>query len=77
MNKIPRTEWVALSDRVPDHDLICLVTDGREIAMAMSDRKFYRNEPHRVWWDACGCGGYDFEFNFEPTHWMPLSVQLP
>lgn len=70
------SQWIACANRLPEHDIICLISDGREIALATADRKFSRGVAD-VWWDSCGCGGHDFEFNFKPTHWKPMTITLP
>lgn len=72
MTKIPRTDWIPLAERKPEHKAICLVTDGENVTVAVFDA-YLRAAP----WDPIGVSGYEWEFDIEPTHWMALSVELP
>jgi hypothetical protein len=66
--------WISLADRQPEHDIICLVSDGHDIALCVADMNLW---PGRAFFDPCGCTGHDLEMTFEPTHWMPMSISLP
>lgn len=72
MEKIKREDWISVKDRLPEHDLICLITDGRDVTVAVADTGW---KP--IDWNVCGVEGYEWENSFEPTHWMALSVELP
>ena len=69
-----RDKWIPCKERLPEDDQMCLVTDGLSIALCTSD---LRTMPGEVWWDVCGASGYDLEMTFEPTYWMPLTVEMP
>lgn len=68
-----RADWIKLADRKPPNQTICLISDGKEIGLAEWDT---RSIPDG-WWNPVGFGGYEWEWGFTPTHWMPLSVELP
>lgn len=73
-----RSVWIPLLDRLPDNDVICMITDGKEIGLASAWRVGYgHRKPYAVSWGPCGFGGYEWEWDFDPTHWMPLPVSLP
>jgi hypothetical protein len=64
--------WIPLAERKPEHEMICLIAGEGQIGLAEYDAKFPEG-----WWNACGVCGYDWEWGFEPTHWMPLTITLP
>lgn len=74
MYEIKREDWISVKDRLPEHRVICIITDGHNVAMASADRTMPRCE---IWWDGEGFSGYEWEWHFEPTHWTPMNAQLP
>jgi hypothetical protein len=75
MDKIPRTAWTALADKLPEDGVICLISDGDEVALATSRVPGWGRAP--LDWNGMGFSGYEWEWDFEPTHWMAFSVELP
>lgn len=72
MDKIKREHWIAFTDRKPEPDTICLITDGNDVTVAIPDYDWQPCE-----WDIVGVSAYDYDLRFTPTHWMALSIELP
>jgi len=61
-------EWIDIKNREPEHLQQVLITDGDVIATAIVDLKSY----DKIEWRFFGISGYECEWDFIVTHWMPL-----
>ena len=64
-------EWIKLSDREPGQGQRVLISDGHEVSAAITDLTL-RSPRGGPWWDGCGFGGYEWDWDFDPTHWAPM-----
>lgn len=64
--------WIALRDRRPEMDRAVLISDGKFAAVAAL-RPIGSDD---TYWDGHGFGGYEWEWDFVPTHWAELP-ELP
>lgn len=70
--KIPRALWRDIKEQQPRMDDICIVTDGEDATVAV-----WKGPEEYEKWYPVGVSGYEWEFDMEPTHWMPFNIELP
>lgn len=62
-------------------ELICIGLKTRDPSVNHVTRIERKRDKHgdRCWeqWRPIGVSGYEWEFDMEPTHWMPLNIELP
>ena len=62
------SDWIPVSERLPDYDTPVLAVDGASRDIFVAWRMEDENDPERgewLWWDNDGYGP-------SVTHWMPL-----
>ena len=65
--------WESLEIKKPPNKAIVFITDGKDFALAE-----YSCDTTSGWFNGKGFGGYEWEFDFSPTHWAFLGdIQLP
>ena len=57
--------WISVNERLPEPGVIVLIANNKHRAVASRDFKYN-------WWNPDGLGGYEWEWEFDPTHWTPL-----
>lgn len=67
-------KWIAMAERHPPENATVIISDGKEVGMATFG---YIGGHRKPWWGGCGFSGYEWEWDFTPTHWMPFNVELP
>ena len=55
------SEWISVKDRLPEDDLLVLITDG----LSLGDYEIAR-------WNGSYWTRKAWPLGYEPTHWMPL-----
>ena len=63
-------EWVKLSEREPQQGQRVLISDGRDVGAAITDMSV--RDRYGISWSGSGFGGYEWEWDFNPTHWAPM-----
>lgn len=61
------SEWIALSDKMPEKGVPVLITNGDSVSIAQMDSYS---------WQPVGWGGYDWDWYFTPIFWMSIP-ELP
>ena len=64
-------KWIELPN-LPEQHKPVLITDGFYVAIAELE---LFTKTHI--WTGFGFGGYKWEWDFEPTHWAELNINLP
>ena len=59
--------WLPI-DTVPI-EIPVLLSDGATITCGKKEKEWYDGGSK---WNVIGVSGYEWEINFEPTHWMPM-----
>lgn len=65
--------WILINDTLPDEHKHVLISNGKEIGSA--SLAFYADKT-QFYWRGEGFSGYEWEWDFEPTHWAELP-ELP
>jgi len=65
-----KTVWYKIEDRKPTVGKVVFISDGKRIAVSSYRAKddYWLNE---------GFGGVEWEWDFEPTHWADITIELP
>jgi hypothetical protein len=69
------SEWVAFADRHPPKNTIVLIAESGTSDVALADYcGVFINGPHL---NGAGFSGYEWDWEFNPTHWKLFSTDLP
>lgn len=65
-----KPNWIPLSETLPPEQTEVLITDGKNWSAAkLGSVNFTPKGKRWLSWTGCGFSGYEWEFDFEPTHW--------
>ena len=64
--------WVKIQDQIPVLHKPVFISDGTSLGVASCYR-----QSGEVLWTGEGFGGYEWDWDFTPTHWAEIEIELP
>jgi hypothetical protein len=64
--------WILLKDKAPENGDMIFVSDDKDIGLAI-----YKINSDFTYFNGQGFGGYEWEWDFIPTHWAKADISLP
>lgn len=66
-------KWIKISEEKPPLNIPVFISDGVCLAVA----SYYKSPTNLGTWLGEGFGGYEWEWDFDPTHWAKIDIELP